>query len=111
MLDFEMPIRERSARKTLKNLASVKTRSFAPDPRAAIHDSQSSWYRIPTKLFVYWPKVALQLIWKDEAPLFDRVQKNGDFIRQLDKSEKLAADIGAIPHQHGLQDRPFRLRP
>jgi len=52
---------------------------------------------------VYWPKVALQLIWKDEAPLFDRVQKNGDFIRQLDKSEKLAADIGQFPINMGYK--------
>lgn len=86
---------------SVKNFKSVKSRSFAPDPRPAIHVSQSLWYRISTKIFVYWPRTVLKLIWKDEAPLIDRVQENGDFIRQLDRSEKLAADIGQFPINMG----------
>lgn len=85
----------------VKNFKSTKSRSFAPDSRAAIHVSQSFWYRTSTKIFVYWPKPVLKLIWKDEAPLIDRVQANGDFIRQLDESEKLAADMGQFPIDMG----------
>jgi uncharacterized protein (DUF2235 family) len=82
---------------SVNSFESVKTRSFAPNPLVHIHDSQSFLYRIATKIFVYWPKAALKLIWRDEATLFDRIQKNGDFIRQLDRSETLAAAIGQFP--------------
>ena len=82
---------------SVRDFKSIKTRSFVPDPLQAIHDSQSSLYRFATKIFVYWPKAVLKLIWKDEAGLIDRVQENGDFIRQIDRSEKLAADIRQFP--------------
>ena len=85
----------------VRNFNSIETRSFNPNPFAAIHDSQSFWYRIATKIFVYWPTAVLKLLWKDEAVLLDRVQANGNFIRQLDGPGQLAANIGQFPINRG----------
>ncbi|MGJ0509938.1 MAG: DUF2235 domain-containing protein [Methylocystis sp.] len=83
--------------------SSVASRPFDPDPLAPMHDSQTPWYRITTKLFVYWPRPLLKLVNKSDAPLLDRVQENGDFIRQLDHSEALGADMSAFPIKDGFE--------
>jgi uncharacterized protein (DUF2235 family) len=82
---------------SVRDFQSIKTRSFTPNPLVHIHDSQSFWYRIATKIFVFWPKAVLKLVWRNEAALINRVQKNGDFIRQIDRSEKRVAAVGLFP--------------
>jgi uncharacterized protein (DUF2235 family) len=86
----------------VKDFRALPARPFHPNPLADAHESQTTWYRITTKAFVYWPRAALKRIWKNDAPLIDRVQENGDFIRQIDKSEALAADVGAFPISSGF---------
>lgn len=87
----------------VKDFSEISSRPFHPNPLSDIHDSQSLWYRLSTKAFVYWPKTLLKLTNKSDAPLIDRVQENGDFIRQLDRSDSLAADPDGFPINMGFQ--------
>lgn len=85
------------------NRFSAASRPFAPDPLAPPHDSQTKWYRLTTKIFVYWPKALLKLLNKSDAALLDRVQENGDFVRQLDRSPALAAVEAEFPLDAGFE--------
>ncbi len=81
----------------VRDYTDIKSRSFHPNPLAPPHDSQTQWYRWTTKLYVYLPRALLKRIRKDEAPLIDRVQENGDFVRQIDYSAALAAKVSEFP--------------
>jgi uncharacterized protein (DUF2235 family) len=81
---------------------ATPARAVEPDPLAPMHNSQSVWYQLTTRFFVYWPKPLLKLISKSDAPVLDRVQENGDFIRQLDRSDVLAADAESFPINAGF---------
>ena len=78
-------------------------RPSRPTPWRRCTTRKASGINWTTKIFVYWPKALLKLINKSEAPLIDRVQENGDFIRQLDRSEALAADEEAFPINAGFE--------
>lgn len=87
----------------VNDLSTIVAPPFEANALAPMHDSQTAWYRLTTKIFVYWPKALLKLINKSEASLIDRVQENGDFIRQLDESGQLAADEDAFPINAGFE--------
>jgi uncharacterized protein (DUF2235 family) len=87
----------------VREYADIKSRSFHPNPLAAPHESQTTWYRWTTKVYVYWPKALLKRIWKDEAQLIDRVQESGDFIRQIDNGLELAAKVSEFPIETGFK--------
>ncbi len=87
----------------VSDFSAIPSRPFVPDPLAAIHDSQSGFYRLSTKVFVYWLKPLLKIVDRSEAPLIDRVQENGDFIRQIDRSAALAASPAEFPLDAGFE--------
>lgn len=87
----------------VNDFSAIKSRPFAPNPLAPMHDSQTAWYRFSTKAFVFLPKALLKIVDKSEASLIDRVQEDGDFIRQLDNSTELAADPASFPINAGFQ--------
>ncbi|KAF2991332.1 DUF2235 domain-containing protein [Methylocystis sp. MJC1] len=88
---------------SVRDYSDVQSRAFHPDPLAALHNSQTIWYQWTTKIYVYWPKALLKIIRKNEAQLIDRVQANGDFIRQIDHSPALAASIDQFPMKNDFE--------
>ncbi|WP_363349762.1 DUF2235 domain-containing protein [Methylocystis echinoides] len=87
----------------VNDFSLIGSRPFDPNPLVPIHDSQNGFYRFSTKVFVYWLKPLLKILDKSEAPLIERVQENGDFLRQIDRSAALAADPAEFPLDVGFQ--------
>jgi uncharacterized protein (DUF2235 family) len=70
--------------------AKIGTPPFQPDLREALHDSQTLLYRLTTFAFVYLPKLWLKRQTPQDAPLLDRVQWNGDYVRLIDGHDELS---------------------